>query len=114
MRTHSHAHVRAGRPYRLAQTTRLTLRLEQNEDIALTDWAPDVADNATTLLLARSVELDTDLRHTAARSSTTEDLLDVGTRALLLIVFHLHLLHVLLLSLLLAETKGGRVSDCVP
>ena len=54
----------------LSQSAGLTLRLEQAQDVVLTDWALDVTDDASGLVVH---ELNANLGNTTARASTAED-----------------------------------------
>jgi len=59
----------------LSQSAGLTLRLEEAQDVVLTDWALDVTDDGTGGLVN---ELDTDLGNTTTGTGATENLLDLS------------------------------------
>ena len=63
----------------LAQTSSLTLRLHQNQDVSLTDGALDVTDDGAAGVVE---ELDADLSDTSTRASPAEDLCETTVRTL--------------------------------
>ncbi|GAB5366067.1 hypothetical protein AAMO2058_001112500 [Amorphochlora amoebiformis] len=75
----------------LTQAPRFSLRLEQDQTIAYSDGALNVADDGAALLV---LDFDTNLRDTSARTGAAEDLGDAGAGALLLLVNDLHLFNV--------------------
>lgn len=59
----------------LSESSSLTLRLHQAENVVLSDGALDVSDNRSGLVVD---ELDSDLGHSSSRSGSAEDLDDLG------------------------------------
>lgn len=59
----------------LSESSSLTLRLHEAENVVLSDGALDVSDNRSGLVID---ELDSDLGDTTSRSGSAEDLDDLG------------------------------------
>ncbi|KAA8917770.1 hypothetical protein TRICI_000078 [Trichomonascus ciferrii] len=59
----------------LSESSSLTLRFHETEDVVLTDWALDVSDNGSGFVVD---EFNSDLGDTTSGTGTAEDLDDLG------------------------------------
>lgn len=70
-----HTHVISGEIPHLTQSSGLTLRLHQAQDVVLSDWALDVSDNGSGRVLE---ELNSDLGDTTSGTGSTQNLDDLS------------------------------------